>query len=116
MFMNQEPEGLNQKAVMSPGEYRGLSKIYAPDSGAASTVLVEWGLSTGNEVTAAEVLIHAADGCLYYRNFLKMSDGLWRDSFGEKRVALGELLPAEILTFKLKESMEMPLQIVEVQI
>jgi hypothetical protein len=116
MFMNQEPEGLNQKTVMRPGEYRGTSKIYAPDSGAASAVLVEWGLSTEDEVTAAEVLIHAPDGGLYYRNFLKMPDGLWRDSFGEKRVALGALLPAEILTFKLTESMEMPLQIVEIQV
>lgn len=113
MFMNKEPEGLNQTSVMRPGEYRGVSKVYAPDSGGASAVLVEWGLSAEDEITAAEVLVHAPNGDLYYRNFLKMSDGLWRDSFGEKQVALGELLPAEILTFKLLESMEMPLQIVE---
>ncbi len=116
MFMNQEPEGQNQKGVMRPGEYRGMSKVYTSSMDGTSVVLVEWGLRTEDEVTAAELLVHVPDGSLYYRNFLKMPDGMWRDSFGEKRLSLGELLPAEILTFKLLESMEMPLQIVEVRV
>jgi hypothetical protein len=116
MFINKEPEGLNQKVVLRPGEYRGVSKVYAPESGDASVVLVEWGMSTEDEITAAELLINAPDGGLYYRNFIKMPDGLWRDSFGEMRLSLGELLPAEILTFKLLQSMEMPLQTVEAQV
>jgi hypothetical protein len=112
MFLNESPIGLNQKASLPPGLYRGTATVYASSETVASAVLAEFGPATGSEVTAVELLIHGLDGGLYYRNYLKLPDGMWRDSFGEKQFSLGELLPAEILEFKVLEAIELPVQTV----
>jgi hypothetical protein len=112
MFLNEDPIGLNQKSSLPAGLYRGEATVYVPTGDVASVVLAEFGPASGVEVTAVELLIHGTDGGLYYRNFLKLSDGMWRDSFGEKRFSLGELLPAEILEFKELQKIELPFQTV----
>lgn len=110
MFVNENPIGVNQKSTLPPGIYRGMATVYAPTALAASAVMAEFGPAASNEVTVVELLIHGPDGGIYYRNFQKLQDGMWRDSFGEKSLSLGEMLPAEILDFKIVEKVELPLQ------
>ncbi len=115
MFMNPTPEGVNQKSDLVAGMYRANATIYLSPDQAYRAVLAEFGLESEGVVTFAELLIHEPDGGLFYRNFLKTTDGLWRDSFGEKRSNLGELFPAEILEFQEIEQIALPSQIVGAQ-
>lgn len=112
MFMNTSPEGVNQKSDLAVGVYRATATVYLSPDRTHKAVLAEFGLEAEGHITFAELLIHAPEGGLFYRNFLKLPDGLWRDSFGEKRPNLGELLPAEILSFREVEQMALPSQVV----
>ncbi len=112
MFMNTSPEGVNQISDLVVGVYRANATVYVSPDRSYKAVLAEFGPESDGQVTFAELLIHAPDGGLFYRNFLKMPDGLWRDSCGEKRPNLGELFPAELMSFQEIEQMPLPSQVV----
>jgi hypothetical protein len=112
MFMNTNPEGVNQVTDLVAGVYRANATIYVSPDHAYQAVLAEFGLEADGRITFVELLIREPEGGLFYRNFLKMPDGLWRDSLGEKRPNLGELLTGEIMDFQEVEQMPLPSQVV----
>lgn len=55
---------------------------------------------TGNTV-ACDLIVRLSNGDVLFRDFMKMPDGSWRDSYGRIADMLFDLLPIEIADFTL---------------
>lgn len=99
MFTHKSATSANQAGDLQTGTYLGRAVVYRLDEGAGEFVLTEFSRSGSRIVTFAELLIRAEgrDG-IFYADFLKQSDGLWRDSNGKKAHSLAELLPPATLS------------------
>lgn len=110
MFTHESATSLNKPGDLAGGQYEGRAVVYRMEGGAGEFVLSEFGLAGSGVVTFVEMLIlpQAQDG-VYYRDFLKLPDGLWRDSNGEKALSLAELLPPATLSAKQVEATDLGL-------
>ncbi len=99
MFTHKSATSANKAGDLQSGIYLGRAVVYRLDDGAGEFVLTEFCRSVTKIVTFAELLIRAEgqDG-IFYADFLKQSDGLWRDSNGKKAHSLAELLPPATLS------------------
>ncbi len=99
MFTHKSASSANQAGDLAPGIYLGRAVVYRLDNGAGQFVLTEFCRSGSKVVTFAELLIRTeGEGGIYYADFLKQADGLWRDSNGKKAHSLAELLPPATLS------------------
>ncbi len=105
MFTHESTTSLNKPGDLAEGHYEGRAVVYRMEGGAGEFVLSEFSLTGTGVVTFVEMLILAEgqDG-VFYRDFLKLPDGLWRDSNGEKALSLAQLLPAATLSAKQVEA------------
>lgn len=99
MFTHKSVSSANQAHDLQSGIYLGKAVVYRLEDGAGEFVLTEFSRSGSKIVTFAELLIRAEgqDG-IFYADFLKQPDGLWRDSNGKKAHSLAELLPPATLS------------------
>ncbi|GEM_PF-4724968 len=99
MFTHQSTSSANKPEHLQPGIYRGRAVAYRLEGDAGEFVMSEFSASEAGDVVLVELLVRPADDSgVHYADFLKLPDGLWRDSNGKKARALAELLPPAALT------------------
>lgn len=93
-------ESQNNLAELPAGRYVIVESLYALERLPSCQVILSEILSESRTV-GADLLINFADGSSLFRDFAMAPDGGWRDSYGAKADALGDLLPPEVANFKL---------------
>ena len=99
MFTYKSALSANQDGDLEPGLFVGCAVVYRLEDGAGEFVLTEFSRLGTNIVIFVELLVRAeGQEGIFYADFLKRSDGLWRDSNGKKAHSLAELLPPATLS------------------
>lgn len=112
MFVHEVLETKNTKEQLPPGIYQGTCSLYTDSKTKINCLLMEYGIKAFDTVTVAEILITNEQDEHFFRDFMQMPDDSWRDSHGRRADTLAELLPPEILSFKLVERFPLEEQIV----
>lgn len=112
MFVHEVLETKNTKQQLQSGTYEGTCSLYVDLETKINCLLMEYGIKASDIVSAAEIIITNAQGEHFFRDFMKMPDDSWRDSYGKRADTLAELLPPEIMSFHLVERFPLEEQIV----
>jgi hypothetical protein len=115
MFNYTDFTSLNKLSELPAGEYLGSCSVYLSPQIQAKIIVLEYGLAGAVVVVSVvDLLIVDESGSVFFRDFIRMADLTWRDSYGLRRDSLGELLPPEILSFALFERFPVDSQFVGV--
>jgi hypothetical protein len=102
---------MNRLSDFPRGRYTVVESIYDsarfPDHQAILSELVPAG---GNAVIGADLQLLLDDGTVLFRDFQRLPDGGWRDSYGAKAGSLDGLLPPELSDFTLRQRHGMPVE------
>lgn len=112
MFAHEVLETKNTKEQLPPGIYEGTCSLYTDAKTKIHCLLMEYGIKASDTVTVAEIIITNEQEEHFFRDFMKMPDDSWRDSYGRRADTLVELLPQEIMSFNLVERFPLEEQMV----
>ena len=100
MFTSQKISSINKTTELPDGLYLPESSIFV-DSVASTTyaMFTLYRFVGTDKDMACDLVFVLSDGALLARDFLRLSDGSWRDSYGLTAAFLPDLLPPELFTF-----------------
>jgi hypothetical protein len=108
MFTHKSDSSVNKMANLQLGTYLGRAVVYRLGDGAGDFVLTEYSRLGTKIVSFVEILIRVdGQNGIYYADFLKQADGLWRDNNGRKAHSLAELLPPSALSATQVEAIDL---------
>ena len=94
----------NSLVDVAAGSYELVETSYGGVASGTSAVIKEL-ISIGRaEVVACDLIVVLADGTVLFRDFVKLRNGDWRDSYGRCADDLGELMPPELSELRKVES------------
>jgi len=106
MFFPFPLKSCNQVDHLSPGTYEATAFVYFDQDAQKKVIFSEYKRETDEEPSACDLVVIEKDGVVLMRDFLKMDDYMWRDSFGQRAINLISLIPDGLLTlpFMYKET------------
>jgi hypothetical protein len=113
MFMTVDFEGGNCASHIPDGPYRGLCTFSKAPGEDFNVAFVEYTLEGRDQPTVVDLLLIDPRGDRFFRDFIRMPDRSWRDSYGARNDELNALLPPEILQFEVLEQREVGQFLVE---
>ena len=116
MFLYSGFTSVNSLRDIRPGEYCGFCSAYVDRKSLAKALLSEYRLPTESSPCIAELQMIDPDGkTIRFLDFIQMSDGSWRDSYGLRADSFENLVPDFLATFAFFEQVPMGTQLVEAQ-
>lgn len=112
MFIYNHPSAAAQKAALVPGLYQGCAALYADATSDRTVLMAEYRASNELAICAVELILYNRAGDMEYRNFVRLSNGFWRDNKGEINQQLSGFLPEEIEKFRVYKSMKLIPQLI----
>lgn len=100
MFFPFEFDSVNRLEDLADGTYQAVCSVYRRSGDARTLVLSEYRLR-GESGPAACDLVVLEGPDVYLRDFLRMPDRTWRDSYGRRGTNLADLLPDEMSAYSL---------------
>lgn len=101
MFLPLDFKTQNSKSDLSPGLYECDCLVYQSPHDELKAFIFEYALFGSDFVSACDLLIVDAQESMFFRDFMRMPDRTWRDSYGARADALPALFPPEVLGYKL---------------
>ena len=99
-----ELDSVNQA---SPGVYATQLKVFGSGRANFRALLYAYTRSGESSPCACDLIVHAASGEIFLRDFLRRPNGFWCDSDGNVADSLNQLLPSEIQYLQLEKVIEL---------
>lgn len=106
MFVEIDIHSVN--AAPAGCAYTGTVELYTCDERSLSALVYRFTRQGETEPSVCDLIVRDAAGALYVRDFLRQSDGRWRDSDGNLSTQLGALMPGEIRDLPLVTEADIP--------
>lgn len=100
MFFPFEIDSLNGLSQLPDGIYEAVCSVFRQRGTTRLLVLTKYRLRGGAECSACDLVVLEGESVLF-RDFQRMPDQSWRDSYGRRAAELQELLPPEMMTAEL---------------
>ena len=113
MFLHPEFMGMNQPQDLPDGRYAGVCSFSKARDFDFNAAFVEYTLDGEELPRVVDLLLIDQAGERYFRDFVRLKDRSWRDSYGGRSDDLDDLLPPEILDFLVLERREVGSFVVE---
>ena len=91
----------------TPGIYRRTLEVFGRDGSDFRAWLYRYTRSDEPSPCAFDLVVRAATGSLFVRDYERKPDGMWRDSDGFVSESFAALLPAEVQTLELDHTTEL---------
>ena len=112
MFIYNHPSVAAQKAALAPGLYQGCAALYADESSNRTVLMAEYRASSERTICAVELILYSSVGDIEYRNFVRLTNGHWRNNHGEINQELSDFLPEDIENFRVFKNMKLIPQLI----
>ena len=113
MLLPIEFSSVNSRADLAPGTYNATVSGYAEPNAKSRITVFEYTLAGANAVSAVDLVVIDAAGDVRACDFVWLPDRSWRDSAGVKGNHLAELLPPELMSYRLVRREQLSDQVVE---
>lgn len=90
----------NGISQLADGTYRLVETTYSGVDTGSTAILKEIEVLATMELVACDLLVVLPGGGVLFRDFMKVPNGDWRDSYGRCADSLGDLLPPELSDFR----------------
>ncbi|MAF04714.1 MULTISPECIES: hypothetical protein [Herbaspirillum] len=92
---------LNKISELPDGSYWSSISEYQDRTGESAILIHEFGLTSGEEVQAIDLLHIDAEGTIRHTDFMRLPTGMWRTSAGAVAADISELLAPELTDYRL---------------
>ena len=99
---------VNQPSSLPAGEYSVKCSVFTDVTENASLLSFEYSSHDSGRICAIDGLFVDAGGTVRMADFMRLEDGLWRDSFGATADSLEALMPKEVARYRFQAEFILP--------